>query len=90
MRDAIIARETRPDRAMSATEQLEHIWSDTRDAYRCYADETWPPETRGKRWVMVYSTKPLGEAKLLNDLTEAEIAAKLPILYRPARQALAA
>ena len=90
MRDAIIARETSLDRAMSATEQLEHIWSDTRDTYRGYADKSWFPETRGKRWVMVYSSKPSGEAKLLNDLTEAEIAAKLPILYRPARQALAA
>ena len=90
MRDAIIARETHPDRVMSASEQLEHIWSDTRDAYRGYADESWTRAARGKRWVMVYSSKPSGEAKLLNDLTEAEIAAKLPILYRPARQALAA
>jgi hypothetical protein len=39
---------------------------------------------------MVYSSKPQGEAKLLTDLTEAEIVAKLPIHYRPTHQALAA
>jgi hypothetical protein len=39
---------------------------------------------------MVYSGKPQGKAKLLADLTEAEIVAKLPIQYRPAHQALAA
>ena len=75
---------------MSETERLEHIWSDTRDAYRGYADETWPSAVRGARWVMVYSSKPQGEAKLLTDLTEAAIVAKLPIRYRPTHQALAA
>ena len=90
MRQAIVAREFRPERAMSEAERLEHIWSDTRDAYRGYADETWPSAVRGERWVMVYSSKPQGEAKLLTDLTEAEIVAKLPIHYRPTHQALAA
>lgn len=90
MRQAIVAREFRPERAMSEAERLEHIWSDTRDAYRGYADETWPSSVRGERWVMVYSRKPQGEAKLLTDLTEAEIVAKLPIHYRPMHQALAA
>lgn len=90
MRQAIVAMESRPDRAMSETERLEHIWSDTGDAYRGYADETWPSAVRGERWVMVYSSNPQGEAKLLTDLTEAEIVAKLPIQYRAARQVLAA
>ena len=90
MRQAIVARESRPERTMSEAERLEHIWSDTRDAYRGYADETWPSAVRGERWVMVYSSKPQGEAKLLTDLTEAAIVAKLPIRYRPTHQALAA
>jgi hypothetical protein len=90
MRKAIIARESRPERAMNETERLEHIWSDTTDAYRGYADETWPVAVRGERWVMVYSDEPSGCAKLVTELTEAEIIAKLPVQYRQPQQAVAA
>lgn len=90
MRQAIIARESRPERAMNETERLEHIWSDTGDVYRGYADEAWPSAVRGERWVMVYSGKPSGFAKLVTELTEAEIIAKLPVQYRQPQQALAA
>ena len=90
MRKAIIARELRPERAMNETERLEHIWSDTTDAYRGYADETWPVAVRGERWVMVYSDEPSGCAKLVTELTEAEIIAKLPVQYRQPQQAVAA
>jgi hypothetical protein len=37
MRTAIVDRETRPVRAMSREERLEHIWSTTTDDYRGYA-----------------------------------------------------
>nr|ABN47053.1 hypothetical protein [Sinorhizobium meliloti SM11] len=39
MRLAIVTRETRPLRAMSREERLEHIWSTTTDDYRGYAGD---------------------------------------------------
>nr|WP_234886608.1 DUF1419 domain-containing protein [Sinorhizobium saheli] len=89
MRDAIIERESRPVRAMTREERLEHIWSTTHDDYRGYAGERWAMPDRGKRTVMFY-TRPGGTTlKLLEDLTDAEIAAKLPVQlrYLPERQA---
>lgn len=52
MRDAIVERETRPVRAMTREERLEHIWSSTHDDYRGYAGERWPERDRGRRTVM--------------------------------------
>ncbi|MEI3807121.1 DUF1419 domain-containing protein [Agrobacterium sp. CCNWLW32] len=37
MRSAIIERESRPSRAMTHDEKLEHIWSSTADDYRVSA-----------------------------------------------------
>jgi Protein of unknown function (DUF1419) len=42
MKAEIIDRESRPVRAMTRDERLEHIWSCTHDDYRGYAGERWP------------------------------------------------
>ncbi|RWP53286.1 DUF1419 domain-containing protein [Mesorhizobium sp.] len=81
MRDAIVERETRPVRAMTREERLEHIWSSTHDDYRGYAGERWPERDRGRRTVMLYGGQGT-TLKLLDDLTDAEIAAKLPVHLR--------
>ena len=81
MRDAIVERESWPVKAMTRVERLEHVWSATHDEYRGYASEPLLPEHRGKRTILVYG---LGrtELKLIDDLTEEEIAAKLPVHLR--------
>ncbi|AGS25200.1 DUF1419 domain-containing protein [Rhizobium etli] len=85
MRVAIIDRESRPVRAMTRGERLEHIWSTTADDYRGYAGPRWPAEARGKRTVLIYGGKEGSFLKLLDDLTDDEVAAKLPVQlrYRP-------
>lgn len=82
MRLAIVERENRPIRAMTREERLEHIWSSTADDYRGYAGERWPEGSRGKRIVMVYGDKGGTVLKLLEDLSDDEIAAKLPVQLR--------
>lgn len=82
MRLAIIERESRPVRAMTREERLEHIWSSTADDYRGYAGERWPGASRGKRTLMIYGGKGGTVLKLLEDLSEDEIAAKLPVQLR--------
>ncbi|MCZ7497442.1 DUF1419 domain-containing protein (plasmid) [Aminobacter sp. SR38] len=90
MRAAIVERESRPVRAMTREERLEHIWSSTADDYRGYASERWPEADRGKRTVMFFA-KPGGTTlKLLDTLTDAEIAAKLPVHLRYLPDAIAA
>ena len=81
MRDAIVDRESWPVKAMTRAERLEHVWSATHDEYRGYAGERFLPEHRGKRTILVYG---LGttELKLLDDLSDDEIAAKLPVHLR--------
>ncbi|CAN7612084.1 DUF1419 domain-containing protein [Devosia sp. LjRoot3] len=77
IRDVIVERESRPVKAMTRAERLEHVWSATHDEYRGYAGERFLPELRGKRTIVVHG---LGssELKLLEDLTDAEIADRLP------------
>lgn len=82
MRVAIIERESRPVRAMSREERLEHIWSMTADDYRGYAGDRWPEESRGKRTIMLYGGQTGSTLKLLDDLSDDEIAAKLPVQLR--------
>ena len=82
MRVALIERESRPIRAMTREERLEHIWSSTADDYRGYAGERWPEASRGKRTVMLYGVKGGTFLKLLEDLSDDEIAAKLPVQLR--------
>nr|WP_172690463.1 DUF1419 domain-containing protein [Agrobacterium deltaense]ASK48536.1 hypothetical protein [Agrobacterium deltaense] len=90
MRTAIVERESRPVRAMTREERVEHIWSSTADDYRGYAGERWPEAGRGKRTVMFYGGRQGTRLKLLDDLTDAEIASKLPVHLRYLPDAIAA
>ncbi|MBB5278208.1 hypothetical protein HNR26_004305 [Rhizobium rosettiformans] len=90
MRVAIVDRETRPVRAMSREERLEHIWSTTTDDYRGYADEGWPTAMQGRRTVMLSGGKEGTVLKLLETLSDEEIAAKLPVHLRHLPTVLAA
>ena len=90
MRDAIIDRESRPLKVMSRPERLDHIWSATHDDYRGYADWQFPQAMRGKRTVLFYGGS-LGTSQgLLDELTDAQIAAKLPVHLRYLPDAIAA
>lgn len=82
MRAAIFERETQPVRAMTRDERFEHIWSSTADAYRGYAGDRFPTAMQGKRTVMLWSGTGGTLLKLLDDLTDDEIAAKLPVHMR--------
>ncbi|MBT9372666.1 DUF1419 domain-containing protein [Rhizobium sp. CSW-27] len=90
MRTAIVDRETRPVRAMSREERLEHIWSTTADDYRGYAGSRWPKPVQGHRTVMLYGGKDGTFLKLLDTLSDDEIAAKLPVHLRHLPTVLAA
>ncbi|MBY5760224.1 DUF1419 domain-containing protein [Rhizobium leguminosarum] len=82
MRLAIINRESRPVSAMTREERLEHIWSSTADDYRGYAGDRWPEAMRGGRTVVLYGGNEGTFLKLLNELTDDEIVAKLPVHLR--------
>lgn len=90
MRSAIVDRETRPVRAMSREERLEHIWSTTVDDYRGYAGPRWPKPVQGNRTVMLYGGNEGSFLKLLDTLSDDEIAAKLPVHLRHLPTVLAA
>ena len=90
MRDAIVERESRPVRAMTRAERLDHIWSTTHADYRGYAGERWPECDRGARTITVYGGAKGTVLKLLDDLTDAEISAKLPVHLRCLPAAIAA
>ena len=82
MKAAIIERESRPVRAMTREERLEHIWSSTHEDYRGYAGKGWRAELQGRRTVLVFCGGVGTVLKLLGDLTDEEIAAKLPVQLR--------
>jgi hypothetical protein len=90
MRTAIVDRETRPVRAMSREERLEHIWSTTTDDYRGYAGARWPTAMQGHRTVMLYGGSEGTFLKSLDTLSDDEIAAKLPVHLRHLPASLAA
>jgi len=90
MRLAIIERESRPVRAMTREERLEHIWSSTAELYRGYADFRWPHASRGRRTVHFFGGKLGSVPKLLDAMTDEEIAAKLPVHLRYLPDAAAA
>ncbi len=90
MRNAIVERESRPVKAMSREERLEHIWSSTHDDYRGYAGERFAEQVRGKRTVLVYGGRHGTTLKLLEQLSEPEISAKLPVHLRYLSDAIAA
>jgi hypothetical protein len=82
MRLAIVERESRPVRFMTRDERLEHIWSSTATDYRGYAGDRWPEAARGHRTVVLCGGPEGSFLKLLADLTDDEIAAKLPVQLR--------
>ena len=90
MRAAIVERESRPVRAMTHEERLEHIWSSTHDDYRGYAGERFTERQRGMRTVLFYGGQHGTELKLLEELADAEISAKLPVHLRYLPDAMAA
>lgn len=82
MKQAIVERESQPVRAMTRDERLDHIWSSTHDDYRGHAGARWPAALQGKRTVLVFCAGLGTVLKLLDDLTDEEIAAKLPVQLR--------
>jgi hypothetical protein len=90
MRAAIVERESRPVRAMSRAERLEHVWSITHDDYRGYAGARWPEHVRGLRTVMCYGGRHGSTLEILDRLTDEEISAKLPVQLRHLPDAQAA
>lgn len=90
MRAAIIERESRPVKAITREERLEHIWSSAHDDYRGYAGDRWAEHLRGERTVLVYDGQRGTVLNLLHQLTDAEIAAKLPVHLRYLPDAVAA
>ncbi|MEH6953010.1 DUF1419 domain-containing protein (plasmid) [Nitrobacter sp. NHB1] len=90
MRAAIVERESRPVRAMTREERLEHIWSSAHDDYRGYAGERFSKHLWGKRTVLFYDYQRGTVLKLLDQLTDTEILAKLPVHLRYLPDAIAA
>lgn len=90
MREAIVERESRPVRAMTRSEKLDHIWGATGADFRAYADLRFPPSLRNRRIVLVFPAAQGKIWKQLDDLTNAEIAAKLPVQFRRLPEAVAA
>ncbi|MGK9086110.1 DUF1419 domain-containing protein [Brucella intermedia] len=82
MRATILKRETAPMQTITREECLEHIWSATHDEYRGYADWRFPRTQNGKRIVQVYGRAGGGDFKVLDQLTDREIVAKLPVHLR--------
>lgn len=90
MRSEIIARESRPVRAMNRKEKLDHIWSATGPDFRGYADARFPADLRNCQIVLVYPSAQGKVWKMLDDLTDEEIAAKLPVQFRLLPETIAA
>jgi len=90
LRTAIVERESRPVKAMTREERLEHIWSSTHDDYRGYAGERFSKHLWGKRTVLFYGGQRGTVLKLLDQLTDTEILAKLPVHLRYLPDAIAA
>lgn len=86
---AIIERESRLVKAMTREERLEHVWSSTHDDYRGHAGERWARHLYGKRTVLLYGQRGT-VLKLLDELTDAEISAKLSVHLRYLPDAIAA
>ena len=90
LKAVVTERESRPAKAMTRDERLEHIWSATNDEYRGYADWRFPLAARGRRIVIVYGRDRGRDFKLLDHLTDAEIGSKLPVHLRYLPDAMAA
>jgi len=90
MRCAIFERESQPVHTITREERLEHIWSATADAWRGYAGDSWPKVKQGQRTVMLFSDTEGTFVKLLGDLTDEEVSAKLPVHLRHVASQIAA
>jgi Protein of unknown function (DUF1419) len=82
LRATIIERESHPVRAMTREERLEHIWSSTHGDYRGYAGQRFTASKRGQRTVLYCGGVQSMALKLLDELSDDEIAAKLPVQLR--------
>lgn len=82
MRAAIIAHEQAVITNMSRDQKLKLIWSRTHSDFRGFAGEfdpdSWPAEHHGKRAILVYEPGVGTVQKLLENLTDDEIADRLP------------
>jgi Protein of unknown function (DUF1419) len=90
LRAAIIARESHPVRAMTREERLEHIWSSTHGDYRGYAGQRFAHSKRGHRTVLLYGGHQGMTMRLLEHLSDTEIATKLPVQLRYLPELIAA
>jgi Protein of unknown function (DUF1419) len=90
LRAAIIERESHPVRSMTRAERLEHIWSSTHGDYRGYAGQRFAPSKRGQRTVLICSGNTAIGLKLLDELNDEDIAAKLPVQLRDLPELIAA
>jgi Protein of unknown function (DUF1419) len=82
LRAAIIERESHPVRAMTREERLEYIWSSTHGDYRGYAGQRFTAPKRGQRTVLFCGGRQAMNLKLLDELSDDEIAGKLPVQLR--------
>lgn len=90
MRGVIIQREARPVPAMTRAEKLDHIWSTTPVDYRGYAGEGWPEASQGRPSILAYNRQHGTVLTLLGSLSDAEIAARLPVQLRQLPEPIAA
>lgn len=87
MRAAIIAHESAAFDSMTRDEKLEAIWNATHEDFKGIAGalnpNAWPPKDRGKRTILVNAGGLGTVLKLLEDLSDEEIAEKLPGSLKP-------
>ena len=83
MQAAILERDSDPTRTPSRLEQLEHIWSITPADHRGYAGDGFRETDRGKRTILVNAGARGTILTLLDDLTEADISARMPAAGEP-------
>lgn len=83
MRRAILDRESPPVAAVTRAEQLEHVWSTTHADFRGYAGDGWREADRGKRTILVNAGAAGTVLTLLEQLSDAEITARLPAVAEP-------
>ncbi|WP_407810884.1 hypothetical protein, partial [Staphylococcus aureus] len=77
-------------RAMTREERLEHIWSATEDGYRGYEDESAFGRQHDPRMVMMCASWGTRAFKRLDELSDVDISAKLPVQLRYLPDAIAA
>lgn len=82
LRSAIIFHETGDTSGMTREQVLDAIWLSTHRDFRGLAGEldplAWPGQHRGKRTILTHVPGEGTVLKLLEDLTDAEIADRLP------------